>query len=120
MIPQQQKIVVGTGAVLMVLGSFMPWATAGIFSVAGTDGDGVITLVLGVLIGASMLQKVANLRVVGMAVVLVSAVCGLIVISDGMDLGDAAGMGIFVVGVGAIVAAFGGIQIVKESIVKRP
>jgi len=38
----------------VVVGSFLPWARAGIFSVAGTSGDGVITLVLGamILVGA--------------------------------------------------------------------
>lgn len=35
------------GAGLLVLGSFMKWASAGFVSVSGTDGDGWITIVAG-------------------------------------------------------------------------
>jgi hypothetical protein len=35
------------GAVLLILGSFMKWATAGFVSVSGTDGDGWITIIAG-------------------------------------------------------------------------
>jgi hypothetical protein len=35
------------GAVLLVLGSFMKWATAGFISLSGTDGDGWFTVILG-------------------------------------------------------------------------
>lgn len=34
------------GAVVTVLGTFLPWATVGALSVSGVDGDGVIALVL--------------------------------------------------------------------------
>ncbi len=37
-------------AALGVLGAFLPWAQAGPFSVNGTDGDGVITLILSVVL----------------------------------------------------------------------
>ena len=41
--------VAGIAAVLVFIGSFLPWATvAGIFSVSGTSGDGVITLILAI------------------------------------------------------------------------
>lgn len=36
--------------VLMVMGSLLPWASLGIFSVPGTDGDGVFTLGIGVIV----------------------------------------------------------------------
>lgn len=38
------------GAGALALGSFLPWAKAGPFSVSGTDGDGVLTLVLAVIV----------------------------------------------------------------------
>ena len=38
----------------VVVGSLLPWARAGIFTISGTDGDGVITLVLGVLMAVSV------------------------------------------------------------------
>jgi hypothetical protein len=40
----------------MVLGAIGPWATAfGVFSVAGTEGDGVIVLVAGLVVGGMVL-----------------------------------------------------------------
>jgi hypothetical protein len=43
---------------MMVLGAIGPWATAfGVISVAGTDGDGVIVLLAGLLIGAMVLLR---------------------------------------------------------------
>lgn len=43
------------GVLLTVVGAFMNWVTAGFISVAGIDGDGVITLVFGVIVGAVVL-----------------------------------------------------------------
>jgi len=41
-------MILGTlSGVLAGVGAFMPWVTVGIFSVDGTSGDGVLTLVLG-------------------------------------------------------------------------
>lgn len=34
----------------MAIGSFLPWARAGFISLAGTDGDGILTLFAGVII----------------------------------------------------------------------
>ena len=34
------------GFALVFIGAFLPWARLGLFSKAGTDGDGVITLIL--------------------------------------------------------------------------
>lgn len=36
-------------SVLVVVGSFGPWATVLFFSVSGTEGDGVITLIIGII-----------------------------------------------------------------------
>jgi hypothetical protein len=44
-------LIVG-GAAGAFIGAFLPWATVGAFSVAGTDGDGVLTLILGIAVGA--------------------------------------------------------------------
>lgn len=40
------------GSVLTIIGAFLPWATWGAFSVSGTDGDGVLTLIFGIIVGA--------------------------------------------------------------------
>lgn len=48
---RQAAIAVVVGGILVAVGSLLPWATAttgfGSISIAGTDGDGKITLVLG-------------------------------------------------------------------------
>ena len=38
-------LIVG-GAAVVAVGAFMPWASVGPFSAAGTDGDGILTLIL--------------------------------------------------------------------------
>ena len=48
------------GAAAVFIGAFLPWASIGAFSAAGTDGDGVITLVLAIGaggLGAAGLSK---------------------------------------------------------------
>ena len=39
------------GAAAVILGAFLPWAKVGGLSVSGTEGDGVLTLILGVAAG---------------------------------------------------------------------
>ena len=76
------------GAVGLVVGAFMPWATAGPFSKAGTDGDGVITLVLGALIGVTAFfgLKAPIKPARSWLVVLMTAVAGLVAIYDTADV----------------------------------
>jgi hypothetical protein len=66
-----------------VIGSLGPWASLGIFNKAGTDGDGVITLIA---------------AIVGLVLVLVGrgriavAVVGLVILATGIyDIGDVSG-----------------------------
>ena len=54
-----QKVCI-LGAILVVIGAFSPWATWGFFSVAGTSGDGVITLIVGLVVGASSFSPPSN------------------------------------------------------------
>jgi hypothetical protein len=57
---------VGAGAVLIILGSFLPWVTAvtifGTISKSGLDGggDGVITLILGLAFTGAVLTSVTR------------------------------------------------------------
>jgi hypothetical protein len=46
------SVLVVAGAGMAFIGSFLPWATIGAFSKAGTDGDGVLTLLLAVAAAA--------------------------------------------------------------------
>ncbi len=52
--------VAGVAAVLVFIGSFLPWATvAGIINVSGTSGDGVITLILAI-VSVALLAAIAR------------------------------------------------------------
>ncbi len=49
--------IIGTiAAVMVVVGSLLPWVTMGVFSAAGTEGDGVLTIIAGVIGGAGALD----------------------------------------------------------------
>ena len=48
------KVIALFGFAGVILGAFLPWAHVLFFSVSGLDGDGVITLILGV-IGAALI-----------------------------------------------------------------
>jgi hypothetical protein len=78
-------IMLGAGA-LLVVGALLPWATViapfvGTISAAGTDGDGVITLVLGLLVGACGIvglrsQRGSTAKIAGAIGLVVAAVIG--------------------------------------------
>jgi hypothetical protein len=48
-------VILAVSAVIVCLGAFMPWVKLGIISASGTDGDGVITLLLAVVAGGLIL-----------------------------------------------------------------
>jgi hypothetical protein len=63
---------------MMVIGAIGPWATAfGVFSVAGTDGDGAIVLIAGLVIGAMvLLRTLRQTRIWTLVVAVLAAVVG--------------------------------------------
>jgi hypothetical protein len=65
----------------VVVGSFGPWATFGPFSKGGLDGDGVITLVLGLVVLAAVWLRRAPL-----GVLVAGALVALIGIIDTIDV----------------------------------
>jgi hypothetical protein len=74
-------VILGLSAVAVVIGAFMPWVTLGLLHASGTDGDGVITLILAILAGVLILVTANNVRpglafVVIIFGVLVTAVAG--------------------------------------------
>lgn len=114
---------IGSG-VGVVVGSFLPWVTAGIFSLPGTQGDGSITLILGGLIAvASLIGKVSKMT--GWAVVVFAALTLLIIgnvftnLTDDLISGDvfsaSPGSGLFVAGAGALFAIGAGSKVLKEA-----
>lgn len=112
------------GALLAFVGSFLPWATLSFLglrvNVAGTRGDGKLTLILGLAIGVGFILLFRNSSRAGPIVACISAVLALIV--SGYDLLNItsrvakfnrqtsgmvtahAGYGLFVVVIGAAVS----------------
>jgi hypothetical protein len=95
------------GAVALVLGSFMTWASAGIFKVAGTEGDGIFTIAFGV--GAAILSWkriwvwATVLAGLGLAVV-VWKLIDIARVGDNEFLPVSPGIGLYVCGAGALAA----------------
>lgn len=84
------------GSILLIVGSlgafvgaFLPWATLGVLSKAGTEGDGVITLVLAVLGGLLGFAGISKRRA-GMLVgsLICAALITLVAIVDIADIGS--------------------------------
>lgn len=114
------------GAALMAIGSLLPWATAGIFSVAGTDGDGIISLIAGVVALAVFLSK----RTGTSAALLVFLLAGFggwvaylawqntggLLVSDGPRTGT----GIYVTLLGAAVAFISGFGLMQPKTEAAP
>lgn len=115
------------GTAVVAVGALLPWATvnAGLVSVtvAGTDGDGVITLMLALVVGGLVLAKwKAGLS---RAVVIVSLVLGAIVLAiaiyDAIDIASSVVDSEFVdlrasVGIGLWLTLLGSIAMVAGAI----
>lgn len=114
-------IVMTTGGGLVALGSFLPWASLGPFSASGLDGDGVITLVLGVIVlGMGIVWLTAGGKRWLPVVALVSAVLITLVAGyDSMNISTSepgpfgaelsVGSGLWLTLLGGIVAATGSV-----------
>ena len=110
---------VGSGA-LMAIGSFMPWVQAGIISASGTDGDGMFTLIFGVVIALIGVAKKATL-ITGWATVAL-AFFSLLIIAivignfETVEVFDTTigslGTGLFVVGLASLVALIAGFKVI--------
>jgi hypothetical protein len=64
-------------AVLMILGALGPWAKAfGVVSVSGTDGDGVLVLIAGLIVGGAVLLHRHGTRVWAVVIGILAALVG--------------------------------------------
>ena len=94
---------------IIVIGSLMPWVTVGFVSAAGTQGDGVLTLIIGLLLGISALQiwTTRSRWIHGIFAILVVLITGA-VFANLADVGlSSVGTGVYVTIIGGIAAAWG-------------
>jgi len=115
MTDQTRYFLIGTG-VLMAIGSFMPWGQAGIFTVSGTQGDGVLTLIAGVIIAIIGIARRAT-AAAGIAVIVLAGGSGLIVLNIVAGFADTPGLigtGLYVVGLAALFALIAGFKTIGE------
>jgi hypothetical protein len=124
------------GGVLIVLGSFLPWLTAtaplvGTISRNGMEGgDGIITLVLGVvtiLIGVTQLTATNLPTLVQRSTIVTGAITGIVAIINYLNvqrriedvreeselIAASVGAGIWTLIVGAVLAIVGGVLVRK-------
>lgn len=103
---------------VVVLGSFLPWARVLFFTLSGTDGDGTITLILGALAiaglfvkknGAAIAVAVLFLIVAGIGIYDYANISNKIAQSDTEFIKDGVtvGVGLYLVILGGVVGLVG-------------
>jgi hypothetical protein len=113
------------GGGIVILGSFMPWATVSsgfaTASISGTEGDGKITMVLGlalVILGVIELTRVTSLRVLILIAATLAAGIGVVDLVSARErvagvasalLHASVGVGLYAVVGGGILAIVGGL-----------
>lgn len=105
---------VGTGT-LMAVGSLLPWASAGIFSAAGTEGDGILTLIGGVVVALIGIANRVSMAT-GIAAVIVSGASLWIVVSVfGRLETDLYGSGLYLTALASLMALVAGFQLISQA-----
>lgn len=98
---RDQKIVIG-GGTLTVISAFLPWASAFGFSVSGINGDGIITLVLGIVAAAVVFFEPLDSRNM-----LVAGVAGILIVLVALvSITSVAAIGVYLTLVGGAIVAF--------------
>lgn len=106
--------ITAVGALATVIGSFLPWATVEIFGASisrpGTDGDGKLTLILGIAAIAALGVKKYGVSIAALVMLLSSGITVYDVFNMSRRAGDVNGMSSAVhvsVGIGLWLAAAG-------------
>lgn len=126
------RIAVFGGAAMLALGSLLTWvkASAGIITAtkAGTDGDGILTLIFAGLV-ALLFWLIKSHRPAAIATIVLGVLAGAIAIYDIGDISNKAdslgnqtipvhasvGIGLILCAIAAAVVVIGGIMAVNES-----
>ena len=103
---KQQIVVIGAG--ITAIGSFLPWASAFGTTIIGVNGDGAITLVLGLAAGAVAYWMPLSKHDTNL---LVTAVAGVLVALIGLNAATGiAAIGVYITLIGGLIIAYPGIQ----------
>jgi len=124
-------IVTLTGAGLAIIGALLPWATVssvfGTVSVTGTDGDGVIVLVVSAIIAllATLELTSRSGRELRIGSALLAALVGIVALVDYNNIADHVastdleGVGVATIGVGLYVVLLGAAVAFIGALIKR-
>jgi len=113
---QISQIIGIIGALCVIVGAFLPWATWSSIAVAGVEGDGRITLFLGFITGALLLwsprgKKKASFLILGLIISLIGCY-------DAYDVSKGVVPGVKPnIGIGLFATIIGGLIIVISGIV---
>lgn len=91
---------------LLFIGSFLPWASFGMFTVSGTEGDGVITIILAIVALVVYFALKNKPTIVKITTIAIGALSLIIAIMSFSGLGElelvSIGGGLIMVLIGAI------------------
>jgi hypothetical protein len=102
---QLLRIAAGIG---IVIGAFLPWVQILGIGVAGTHGDGQITLILGIVI---VLVSVTTKRWGAIIATIAGAICAITAFAD---MTNVAGSGLYLTLAGGLVATGAGIAAIRR------
>lgn len=110
-----RNLLVMVGAVLMIIGSFLPWASMGEMSISGTSagaGDGWISVILGALLIAVSFVSAGWRSLVLMILAAISAAFGVWKLIEALDIPAPAsiGIGIWLLAIGGVLALVGAVM----------
>ena len=103
------------------VGSVLPWVTAGIFSAPGTDGDGILTLIGGVVVALIGVANRASI-VAGIGTVIIAVLALLVVVNvfGNFNLADteeaaSVGSGLYLTGLASLFALIAGFKVIGQA-----
>lgn len=114
-----RNLLVVIGALLMVIGSFLPWASMGEMSISGVSegaSDGWISAILGAIILAVSFARAGWRSLVLMILTAIGAAFGVWKLIEGLDIPAPAsmGIGIWLLAIGGVLALVGAFMTRRE------
>ncbi len=120
---QPAHILTAISSILVIIAALLPWATVdtalGSKSVSGIEGDGIITLVLGIGAMAAIAVSAYGKRWGAVIATIFGGIVAIVGIIDWADVGGASadpGFASISVGAGLVLTAIGGIALAVTSL----